>query len=164
MTERLPQSTTELVADIEREWNALWRAVERLTPEQMTAPDAGGWSPKDNLAHLAQWLRVLMGYRMDGRPAHEVMGVSSDVTRDWDFDAMNAVLLEQSRGQTTEAVLDDLKDVYGALIEKLRSIPFADLIKPPPADYPEQPRLLERVLGYTTEHFAEHRAMIEKTV
>lgn len=164
MTERLPQSTAELITDIQREWNALWQVVERLTPEQMTAPDAGGWSPKDNLAHLAQWLTVLMGYRIDGRPAHEVMGVSSDVIQDWNFETMNAALLEQSRGQTAEAVQDSLKQAYAALIEKLRSTPFSELIKPPPADHAEQPRLLERVLGYTTEHFAEHRATIEKAL
>ena len=164
MAEQLPQSTEELVADIDREWNALWHVVEGLTPEQMTAPDAGGWSPKDHLVHLAQWLKVLMGHRMDGRPAHEVLGVSGDVTRDWDFDAMNAVLLERGRHETTEAVLGDLRRAYAELLARLRSTPFADLVKPPPADHPEQPLLLERVLGYTTEHFAEHRATIEQAL
>src|SRR3990172_8808657 len=80
---RRPQNKTELMKAIEHEWKLLMKVVEALTDEQMTTPDAGGWSPKDNLAHLAEWMNILMGYHLDKRPAHKVMGVSEEVTRDW---------------------------------------------------------------------------------
>jgi len=73
MENKVPQNMPELLSAIEHEWKELWRVLGRLTPEQMTTPDAGGWSPKDNLAHLAEWMKILMGYHMDRLPAQEVM-------------------------------------------------------------------------------------------
>lgn|SRR5574341_2194904 len=163
MTEtNYPRSMQELLADIDREWEALLNVVGRLSPEQMNKPDAGGWSPKDNLAHLAEWMKVLMGYHMDKHPAHEVMGVSPAVTKNWDMEEINPVLFERNRNRPAEEVLAELKQVYGNLIAKLKSTPFGDLLKPRHADDPEKQPLLAWVLGDTTEHFAEHRETIEK--
>lgn len=162
MAERLPGSTAELLSDIEREWKALWRVIGRLTPEQMLTPDAGGWSPKDNLAHLAEWIKVLMGHHMDGHPAQEVMNLPVEVTRDWDMEVINPVLLERNRDRSTEDVEAELRRVYSALMLKLRSTPFEELMQPRHAEDAERQPLLTWILGDTTEHFAEHRATIEK--
>jgi hypothetical protein len=51
--------------------------------DKMTTPDEGGWSPKDNLAHLSEWMNSVMGYHMDKRPPHEVMQLPEDVTNGW---------------------------------------------------------------------------------
>jgi hypothetical protein len=128
----------------------------------MTTPDSGGWSPKDNLAHLAEWIKVLMGYHMDKRPAHQVMGLSPAVTKNWDMDEINPILFERNRDRPASEVLAELKQVYENLIAKLRSTPFEDLLKPRHADDPEKRPLLDWVLGDTTEHFAEHRENIER--
>lgn len=162
MAERLPESTAELLSDIEREWKGLWRVIGRLTPEQMLAPDAGGWSPKDNLAHLAEWIKVLMGHHMDRRPAEQVMNLPVEVTRDWDMEVINPVLLERNRDRSTEDVEAELRRVYSELMLKLRSTPFEELMQPRHADDGEPQPLLTWILGDTTEHFAEHRATIEK--
>jgi len=164
MTNKPPETTAELLSEIEREWKELWRVIGRLTPEQMTAPDAGGWSPKDNLAHLAEWMRILLGYHMDRLPAHEVMDVPQEVTRDWDMEVINPVLFERSRDRSSDDVLGEIRRVYSALTLKLRSMPFEDLLKPRHADDPERQPLLNWVLGDSTEHFAEHRATIEKVL
>jgi len=57
-----------------------------------------------------------------------------------------------------------LKQIHGQLREKLESMTFDDLMKPRRADDPEKRPLLLWVLGDTTEHFAEHRETIEKTL
>ena len=49
----IPGSKSELMSAIECEWNLLMGVVGKLGEKKMTAPDSGGWSPKDNLAHLA---------------------------------------------------------------------------------------------------------------
>jgi hypothetical protein len=162
MDERRPQSTDELISDIEREWNELRGVVRRLSAAQMNAPDAGGWSPKDNLAHLSEWMKILMGYHMDRRPAHEVLGVPVEVTRGWDMDVINPVLFERNRNRSAQAVTDELERVYADLIAKLKAMPFSELMKPRHADDSERRPLLDWVLGDTTEHMAEHRATIEK--
>jgi hypothetical protein len=165
MTEQwIPGNKPELMSAIEREWKLLTNVVEKLTDEQMTTPDTGGWSPKDNLAHLSEWMKVLMGYHIDYRPSHEVLGVSEDVTKDWDMEIINPVLLERNHNRSRQDVLDELKQVYGRLMVKLESITFEDMLKPRHADDPEKRPLLLWILGDTTEHFSEHRETIEKAI
>ena len=163
MTEQwMPDSKAELMTEIRREWQKLMDVVDKLDEQKMTAPDEGGWSPKDNLAHLSEWMNLLMGYHMDKRPSHEVFGVSEDVTRGWDMEVINPVLFERNKDRSTEEVLIELRQVYEMLLAKLDAMPFEDLLKPRHADDPERRPLLLWVLGDTSEHFAEHREVIEK--
>ena len=163
MAEDRPGNMAELLSDIEREWKALTAAAGRLSPKQMTTPDAGGWSPKDNLAHLAAWMRALMTYHMDGHPIEEVLDLPRQPKRTWDDDSVNAVLFERNRDRSGEDVLKELNRVYMELTAKLRSRPFEELLEPRRTD-PQGPPLLNYVLGNTSEHFAEHRATIEKAL
>jgi len=158
----VPGSKAELISEIAREWKLLMSVAAKLDEGKMTAPDSGGWSPKDNLAHLAEWMKVLMGYHLDRRPSHEVLGVAEDITKGWDMEAINPVLFERNRNRSTQEVLDELKRVYAELVKKLESMTFEDLLKPRHADDPEKRPVLMWVLGDTAEHFAEHRETIEK--
>lgn len=154
--EWVPGSKAELMASIEREWKSLMNVVEKLDFTQMTTPDAGGWSPKDNLAHLTEWMNILMSYHMDRRPPHEVVGVSEDevvgvsedVASAWDMGVINPILFERNRTRALQDVLAAMK--------------FEELLLPRHADEPEKRPVLMWVLGDTTDHFAEHRATIEK--
>jgi hypothetical protein len=161
--EWIPENKNELMSAIRREWKHLMDTVDKLTvANRMTMPDEGGWSPKDNLAHLSEWMNTMMGYHMDRRPRHEVLRVPEEVTKDWDMEVINPVLYERNKDRSTEDVLDELKRTYDVLVAKLESTPFEDLMKPRHADDPEKRPLLMWVLGDTSEHFAEHRATIEK--
>ena len=165
MTEEwMPKDKPELMSAIEREWKLLMDVAEKLTDKQMTTPDEGGWSPKDNLAHLSEWMKALMGIHLDRRPGHEVLGVSEDVTKDWDMEIINPVLLGRNRNRSRQDVLDELKQVYGQLTTKLASMTFEDLMKPRDADDPEKRPLVLWVIGNTTSHFSEHRETIEKAI
>ncbi len=158
----VPGSQAELMSAIRREWKQLMEVVAKLeAANKMTTPDEGGWSPKDNLAHLAEWMNALMGYHMDKRPPHEVMGVSEEVTKDWDVEVINPVLFERNKDRSLEDVMAELKQVYERLVAKLEAMSFEDLLKPRHVDDPEKRPLLMWVLGDTTDHFAEHRATIE---
>jgi hypothetical protein len=160
----IPGNKRELMSVIKREWKLLMAVAENLPDEQMTKLDAGGWSPKDNLAHLAEWMNVLMGYHIDHRPSHEVLGVSEDATKDWDMEIINPILLERNRNRSRQDVLDELNQVYEKLMAKLESMTFEDMLKPRHADDPEKRPLLLWILGDTTDHFAEHRETIEKII
>lgn len=164
MANEFPQSTTELMAVIEQEWNALMRVVDRLTPQQMTTPDAGGWSPKDNLAHLAAWMRYLKDSYLHKMPGYEVMGIEEEQFRGLNDDGINAILVERYRNRTTEDVLDSLKSTYADVVQTLRDMPFAELMKPLRQSGPDKRLVIETVLGNTSDHFHEHRLNIEKGV
>lgn len=165
MTEQwMPGNKLELTSAIQREWTLLMDVVIKLTDEQMTKPDAGGWSPKDNLAHLSEWMNLLIGYHIDQRPSHEVFGVSEDVTKNWDMEIINPILLERNRNRSRQDVLNELKQIYEKLTAKLEAMTFEDMLKPRHADDPEKRPLLLWILGDTTEHFSEHRETIEKAM
>ncbi len=165
MTEEwMPKDKAELMSAIEREWKLLIIVAEKLTDEQITTPDEGGWSPKDNLAHLSEWMKVLMGYHIDHRPSHEVLGVSPELVKDWDFNIINPLLFERNRNRSRQDILDELKKVYGQLIAKLDSMTFEDMMKPRHADDPEKRPLVLWIMGDTTEHFLEHRETIERAI
>ena len=163
MTEEwMPKDKPELMSAIEREWKLLMNVAEKLTDKQMTTPDEGGWSPKDNLAHLSEWMKVLMGVHLDRRPSHEVLGVSEDVTKGWDMEIINPVLFERNRNRSRQDVLDELKQVYKQLTAKLESMTFEDLMKPRHADDLEKRPLLLWVLGDTTDIFPNTAKQLKK--
>lgn len=159
----VPGSKAELIAEIKREWRLLMDVVDKLDKQKMITLDEGGWSPKDNLAHLAEWMNSLMGYHMDKRPAEEVMGLTKEQTEGWDMEIINPVLFERNKNRSVDDVMSWLNQTYEKLLAKLEAMPFEDLLKPRyPGEDPEKRPLLLWVLGDTTEHFSEHRQTIEK--
>jgi hypothetical protein len=164
MAEALPKSKSELLTLIESEWNALMKVAERLTPEQMTAPDAGGWSPKDNLAHLAAWMQYMKDAYLHKMPAHEAMGIEAEKYQQLDEAGINAILFERNRDRSTQDVLTSIRSTYADVIETLRAMPFDDLMKPLRESGPDKRLVIESVLGNTSDHFREHRETIERSV
>jgi len=160
--EWVPGSKSELMSVIKREWSLLMDVVAKLDDTKMTTPDAGGWSPKDNLAHLAEWMNVMMGYHMERRPSHEVLGVSEDVTKGWDMEVINPELFERNKNRPTQEVVDELRQTYDEVMTRLDAMSFDELMAPRDPDDPEKRPLLLWVIGDTSDHFAEHRAVIER--
>ena len=162
MADKLPQNTPELLSEIDREWQELQKAIKKITPEQMTAPDPGGWSPKDNLAHLADWMHFMLEAHLNKRPAHEVMEIDAATLAGLNEDEENAILFERSRNRPTAEVLAWLDSTYAKVVETLKKTPFADLMKPIRDNDPEKRPVILSVLGNTSEHFVEHRRVIER--
>src|SRR5512141_904446 len=143
MTEEwIPENKHELMSVIRREWGLLMDVVARLNEQQMLTPDAGGWSPKDNLAHLSEWMNSLMGYHMDKRPAHEVMRLPEEATKGWDMEVINPILFERNKDRSIEDVLGELRSTYDTLIAKLDAMSFDDLMRPRHTNDPEKRPLL----------------------
>ena len=161
--EWIPENKNELMSAIRREWKSLMDVVDKLTQaNKMTTLDEGGWSPKDNLAHLSEWMNSLMGHHMDRHPAHEVMRIPEEAANGWDMEVINPILFARNKDRSLEDVLEELRRTYDSLVVKLDTTPFEDLMKPRHADDPEKHPLLIWVLGDTTDHFAEHRETIKK--
>ena len=153
---------TTLLKSIQREWKALIAVVERLSPEQMVSPDEGGWSPKDNLAHLTEWLKALLGYHIDRKSGVEALGLPKELDENFDIERVNHFLFERSRDRSSEDVISELKAQYAEVVTRLEAVPFEDLLKRRFEEGSWDAPLLSFVLGNTTEHFREHRETIEK--
>lgn len=166
MTEEkwMPGSKAELMSAIEREWTLLMDTTAKLSPTEFVTPDVNGWSAKDNFAHLTEWMKVLKGFYMDLRRAHEVMGVPPEVTQTWDFESRNEFLFERNHHRSLEDVMDEFHRAYGELISRLEAMSFEDLLKPQHPFDPVKRTLLSYVLRGTCEHFAEHRQRMEENI
>src|SRR5688572_32347487 len=117
----VPKNKQELMSEIEKQWKLLIQVAGKLTDKQMAAPDEGGWSPKDNLAHLSEWMKALTGYHLDKRPSHEVMNLPEEVTKDWDMEVINPVLFKRNRDRSRTEVMDELKATYQRTWDKLNA-------------------------------------------
>ena len=165
MTEEwFPGSKDELMSVIIKEWTVLIQLAESLTDEQMNKPDSGGWSPKDNLAHIAEWLNVLIGYHMDKRPAHEALDITEEIAEGWDMEVINPVLFERNKNKTRKEVMGMLKRAYGEAEARLNAMSYEDMLAPRHADDPQKRPLLLWIIGDTSSHFQEHRETIEKGI
>ena len=164
MADKLPQNMSELLSEIDREWQELQKAIKKLTQEQMTAPDPGGWSPKDNLAHLATWMDIMREAHLNKKPEHEVMGMDAATVAGLDEDGENAILFERYRNLPTAEVLTWMDSAYAKVVDTLRKTSFADLMKPIHDNDPEKRQVILSVQGNTSEHFVEHRLIIERNL
>jgi hypothetical protein len=160
----MPQDKNDLLERIQREWSALMQAIEGLASEQMSVPDAGGWSIKDNLAHLTAWEQFMLLHYLQGRPPHEAMQIDAATLERLDENGINAVLFERNRIRPAADVLDGLRRSHEQVVAFLEQMSFADLMKPRFSDDPQARPLINWVIGNTYEHYLEHRQTIQAMV
>ena len=113
-----PASKEELLAQIDREWGALQSFVGRHGT-RLEVPDAGGWSVKDNLAHLAAWERYLVRRVLQGQSAASAFGMDRATLESLEIDDLNAVILERSRQRSLEEVLEDAEQIHLEVVEQI---------------------------------------------
>jgi len=154
---QLPKDKNELLRRIQVEWEALENKIQQLSEEQMTAPDDGGWSVKDNLAHLAEWHRYLRFYHLRKLPPHEVMGIDKATYEEVDEDGINHILFMRNKDRTLGEVLAELRQTHAEVLDDLEGLSFEELMEPHYPDDPEQRPLLNWVIGNTYSHYREHR-------
>ena len=157
-----PPGKAELMERIRREWAALERAYQGLSEAQMSLPDSGGWSIKDNLAHLAEWHRFLCRYHLQGHPPHEVMGVDEASFEQLSEDGLNDVLFRRNKDRPVAEITADLRRSYEQVLSDLEGMSFAGLMQPHYPDDPEKRPLIAWVIGNTYEHYLDHRGAIER--
>jgi hypothetical protein len=160
----LPQDKTELLQWIDDEWAALEHVIELLNEAQMTVPDAGGWSIKDNLAHLAVWEKFMRLHHLQNLPAPEVLDIDEEIYQRGDENEMNEIFWQQSRNRSLADVMSELRQTHAQVLANLAQMPFADLMKQHYPDDPEARPVLCWVIGNTYEHYQEHRLTIEKFI
>ena len=155
----LPQDKAELLARIQQEWSALMQLVQKLTPQQLVKPGSGGWSAKDNLAHLTAWEQFMLRHYLGNEPPHEVLQVEAATFARLDEDGQNDLLYQRHKARPLEAVLDELEESHQQVLSTLEQLTFADLLKPR-FEAEETGPVLARVVGNTYEHYREHRQAI----
>lgn len=158
--EAMPGTKGELLERIDREWAALQQTITGLSEEQLQVQDAGGWSIKDNLAHLAAWEHFMAGHYLQGQPASVAMGIDEATMKTGDEDVINRMIFARSQHRSVADVLADANRVHGATVEALQATSWDDLTRPVSQDDLQARPVLLWVVGNTYEHYAEHAARI----
>ncbi len=159
---RPPKDKAELLQRINREWSALERAFEGLSDSQMSLPDEGGWSIKDNLAHLAAWEHFMRFCYFRKLPAAEVLGIDESILKQLDENGVNAVLYQRDKDRSTADILAAIRKEHEQLLADLAKMSFEQIMEPLDPNDPQKRPLLGWILGNTYDHYKEHRARIEK--
>lgn len=130
-----------------------------LSETQMLKTGAGGgWSVKDNLAHVAFWQRRLAGLLAAARDrgAPELApGLSES-----DLDRINHDAYLASREQALSEVLTDLRTLFEKVLGLLNALSDDQLTNPKHVSWTRGSPLADDVAGDTYEHYPEHAAAI----
>lgn len=160
---RRAENKDALMALIDREWTALEQAIAGLRDERMLVPDAGGWSIKDNLAHLSAWEEFLRLHYLEKIPEAEAFGMDEATLRE--LSQVNAAIFERNKDRPLQNVLSGMRATHAQLMAALNRMSFEEMLQPLPVnDNPEQHTLWDEIVNNTYDHYREHRATIEKLV
>ncbi len=168
MTTQPPSTKNALLAEIEREWGALFTSLESLDTAQMTEiRDPQGWSVKDNIIHLAYWERGVCFY-LQGMPRHMGMEIDQDLFEHGNFDEINAVIQQAQKDMSLEEVQALIHYCHRQLTSQLQTKTDEELLQPySTSDSGDVRTVLEMIHDNTAGHFSEHRewigALVAKT-
>jgi hypothetical protein len=157
----------QLLTRIEIAWNDLNSFLSHLSAEQLTTPtDAGGWTVKDHIIHLAVWedgIRALL----QKQSRREAMGISEDLWGNGSADDYNAVIQPRYKDMPLDEVITVSGDIHQRLVDTLRSMSNEDLQRPYNHYAPDSDRdapVLNWIAGNTFGHYEEHLPWIRAIV
>lgn len=157
-------STAAFIEQTASDWDTWSALVDSLSDERKHDPGAVGfWSVKDAIAHIAvyeAWTLKWLEPALEGNPA-----VFDDVddTREFDFDAQNAVFYEQSKDRSLEDIQTEAAVVHERLMAALHRLPenaheilVADFSREAGALFREGTTILAAIDGNAAGHYRHH--------
>jgi hypothetical protein len=108
-----PRDKVAFLARVDRAWATLEALVEGAERQRLTAPDPGGWSAKDYLAHLSVWEGRLLAF-LEGKTLRDYFGIDRAEVRAVGTDGLNARLHAQHRDRPLVDVLAGWRDTHAA--------------------------------------------------
>jgi hypothetical protein len=157
----MPKPTTkeQMLAEIEKERNALDEFLSALTPEETVRPGIlGPWSAKDVMAHLLEWEQMLLGWYRAG-----LRGKISEKPAPgfkWNqLPQLNQQIYEKYCDQSLQEVQKQFRASYRQIMKTLRGLVEEDIFIPKRFAWTEKHALLAFILPNTSSHY--HWARIE---
>jgi uncharacterized protein (TIGR03083 family) len=158
-----PADKSELMARIDREWDALERAIAPLSEVQMTAPGADGWSVKDLLAHISAWERVLLVCDLQGGSFAEAAGMDEATSAAAEHmtaeTGLNDYFYQRDKQLPLSEVLANFRETHRQIVAALEPLDDADLQRAHDPDDPDS-HLVDSIVGDTYAHYRQHRMTI----
>jgi hypothetical protein len=147
-------------------WAELTTYLESLSEDQLTQPkDAGGWTAKDHVIHLAAWESAALAM-IEGKSKRETLDITPEVW-DQDDDPINAVLQQRYQNMPPAEVMQTLRQNHDRLLEKLNAMTDTDFQRPyreyQPASSDER-AIIDYIEWDTIHHYGQHLGWIKTLV
>ena len=154
MTEQIDKA--ELLANMQTGYNSFEALLAGLNETQMTTPGVnGGWSVKDNLAHLTAWhlrqLDLLQGVRQGKEPGIRLVPESS-------VDEINEQFYQENKDRSLAEVLAAFRSSYQHVLADVQAMTDEELNKP--ISWLNDRPIWLWVAGNTYDHYEEHVGFI----
>jgi hypothetical protein len=142
----------ELIEQTRRERSKLLAAVRALTPDQFVAAPPAAWSPKDYVAHLAEWERLFIGWWECGQRGEKPAIPAEGYT--WATeDKLNERIFQQFRNVPAAAVMADWDETFERFAGLVGSIDEETLFARGRLGWTGQGRLADYVNGCGANHY-----------
>jgi uncharacterized damage-inducible protein DinB len=142
-------------------WQRLMDTMSKAPQDAYTRKqDANGWTALDHFAHVSAWERSRLTW-LQGRPRFEGLGVTPKQF-ELDYDALNEIVREQTRGQGYDEVMRDALSVHQAMTEEIRTFDPDDVPRSGGIDTAEIADIGAQITENLTDHYEEHREYIER--
>ncbi|MFN2543107.1 MAG: DinB family protein [Actinomycetota bacterium] len=129
--------------------------LSRIPDDSMTTAPDGGWSVKDQLAHLAAWQQMAL-MRLTGGDQDAVLGWTAEETRDKDIDAVNDRVFELNRDRSLEDVRGEFRGSFDQLCAAVERLDDAELTSLWLPGSPDRGTREQMIAANTFEHYEEH--------
>lgn len=156
------RTKTELLDEIQMEWELLEALLLELDEEQMLDANAqNGWSVKDIMAHITYWERLALDRLYAARDGRSMQ---IELVDSWDVDQINAQVYATNKDRRLDEVLAQVQEVHNKLIFMLEESDEAFVEGALPFDWAEGTPVSQFVAENASEHYNEHRQSLEKWI
>jgi hypothetical protein len=167
MSGQLISKKSDLLKDIERDWNAINTFLADLTESQWTGiKNADNWAIKDHVAHLSAWENSVIAF-LTGTPRHEGLGVAENLYLNEGIDAINAQIFKTHANDSLAQVKAQFQKTHSDLMQIIDTLSDDDLKKPYSHYLPDEPGegdgppAIKVIYGNTAHHYREHQGWME---
>ena len=159
MSEQITKAT--LFDKVSSGYNAFEKLLSPLTQAQMLVPEVnGGWSIKDNIAHITSWhqrLLELLQAAEQRRPPAKIPETLDDAT----VDQINEHFYQENKSLTLDVVLQRFRTSYIQVIATIQVLSDEDFTDTQRFAWLEGTLLWQVVKDNTYGHYQEHAEIIQ---
>jgi hypothetical protein len=149
--------TDTLIADLQRERNALFAMLDVVEPGSLTTPGLiGEWSARELIAHLGYWI----GHATEVIHLLEVGRIEEDDLGGQTVDEINATVARIARDTPLATVRKREAASVEALVERLRTLDPARLAEV----LPDGATLDQGIREDASDHYREHAEELRRVL
>jgi len=157
-----PFTKAQILAESQKEHDALEQLLTTLTPEQIIQPGAlGAWSVKDVLAHLYEWEQMALGWLAAGQRG-ETPHVPAEGYKWSQLPALNQAIYEKHRDRPLDEMLNLFRASYNQITAAIENLSEEELFTPGRFPWMNKNALAAYFVSATSSHYRWARTEIRK--